>query len=323
LFFVVPSPNFDAMSTPIPIRTNSSIESPSTSTTTSTAAGAPNAPIKLHAPDAAHPGWLREPLLHFVLLGAALFALDQFFIGRAADPRAIVVGAEVDAEAKQVFKASRNRDPSAEELKALRNVWLDNEILYREGLALGVDKGDSAIRERVIFKALSVINASVKLPEVDEKTLRTWFEKNIAKYDDPPRFDFQEAVMSSDSSEAAIRAFVDSLNAGTPGVTSDSKAGLRVFKGRPHSNVAHSYGEEFAKALEASPVGEWRAHRSRGGLLAIRLDKVSPGTPAVFEKLVGVVKQDWVDATLSEQRSEAVRAMGKKYNIKFESAESK
>ncbi len=56
-------------------------------------------------------------------------------------------------------------------------VWLDNEVLYREGLALQLDKGDTAIRERVIFKALSVIDASVKLPPVDESTLREWFER--------------------------------------------------------------------------------------------------------------------------------------------------
>jgi hypothetical protein len=258
-----------------------------------------------------------------MLLGAALFALDHYFVGKASDPRLIVVGAEVDSEAKQIFKASRNREPSPEELTALRNVWLDNEILYREGLALGVDKGDVAIRERVIFKALSVIDANVKPPPVDDKILRAWFEKNFAKYDDPARFDFQEAVMASDSSEAAVRAFVDSLNAGTPGVTSDAKAGLRVFKGRPHSNLVQSYGEEFAKALEQSAVGEWRAHRSRDGLRAVRLDAMTPPTPAVFEKLIGVVKQDWVDATLAEQRSGAVRALAKKYNIKFESAASK
>jgi hypothetical protein len=310
--------NHEAMSAPIPIHRNSN---PDSHTVARSAKGAAAVPSPLAS--GSRSGWLREPLLHFVLVGAVLFALDHFLVSRASDPRSIVVGAEVDREATQIFKATRNREPSADELKALRNVWLDNEILYREGLVLGVDKGDTAIRERVIFKALSVIDANVKAPPVDEKTLRAWFEKNFAKYDDPARFDFQEAVMASDSSEAAVRAFVDSLNAGTPGVSSDAKAGLRVFKGRPHSNLVQSYGDDFAKALEQSPVGEWRAHRSRDGLRAVRLDAMSPPTPAVFEKLVGVVKQDWVDATLAEQRSGAVRALAKKYDIKFESAASK
>jgi hypothetical protein len=50
--------------------------------------------------------WWREPLLHFVLLGAVLFAADHFFISRANDPHTIVIGAEVDKEAIDVFKAS-------------------------------------------------------------------------------------------------------------------------------------------------------------------------------------------------------------------------
>ena len=157
------------------------------------------------------PGWLREPLLHFVVLGALLFALDHWRAGREADPRSIVVGTEVDIEARQLFKASRGREPGAEELAALRQVWLDNEVLYREGLALQVDKGDKSIRERVIFKALSVVDANVKLPAFDDALLRAWFEKNRSKYDAPARFDFQEAVLDGEPSEAAVRSFVTAL----------------------------------------------------------------------------------------------------------------
>src|SRR5205814_10217039 len=108
--------------------------------------------------------WLREPLLHFVVLGGLLFLVDHLLIGRADDPHTIVVGADVDREAIETFKAARGRDPNAEELGALRRVWLDNEVLYREGLALQVDKGDTAIRERVIFKARSVSDSNIKVP---------------------------------------------------------------------------------------------------------------------------------------------------------------
>ncbi|HWH80825.1 MAG TPA: peptidyl-prolyl cis-trans isomerase, partial [Burkholderiaceae bacterium] len=204
----------------------------------------------------ASPTWTREPLLHFALLGALLFGADHLLAQRADDPHTIVVGAEVDREAAQVFQAARGRAPSADELAALRRVWLDNEVLYREGLALQVDKGDTAIRERVIFKALSVVDAGTRLPAHDDALLRRWFEAHRAKYDEPARFDFQEAVLAGESSEAMVRAFADALNAGTPG---DAKAGLRVFKGRPHANLEQSYGAEFARALESAPPGEWRA----------------------------------------------------------------
>jgi hypothetical protein len=263
------------------------------------------------------PAWLREPLLHFVVLGALLFGIDHVLVGRTDDPRSIVMGAAVDREAREVFKAARGREPDAKELAALRQVWLDNEVLYREGLALQVDRGDTAIRERVIFKALSVLDANVKLPPFDDTLLRNWFEKNRAKYDEPARFDFQEAVLSGDTSEAAVRAFAQALNAGTPG---DAKAGLRVFKGRPHANLVQSYGAEFAKTLEAATVGEWRAQNTREGWRAMRLDAVTPAKPASFEPLRGVVLQDWTDATMSELRSAAVAALAKKYTLKIESA---
>ena len=194
-------------------------------------------------------------------------------------------------------------------------MWLDNELLYREGLALGVDKGDSAIRERVIFKALSIVDANTRRPPVDDAVLRAWFEKHRARYDEPARYGFQEAVLSGDNGEVAVRAFVDALNAGTPG---DAKAGLRVFKGRPHANLVEGYGADFAKALEAAPVGEWRAQPTQGGLRVVRLEAVTPPKPAAYEALRHVILQDWTDAVMAEQRTAAVRALAGKYRIQTE-----
>ena len=261
------------------------------------------------------PGWLREPLLHFVVLGGALFAVDHFVVGDADDPRTIVVGADVDSEARETFKAARGREPNADELEALHRVWLDNEVLYREGLALQVDKGDPAIRERVIFKALSVIDSNVHLPTTDDKVLRAWFDSHRDRYDEPARYDFEEAALSGDSSEAAVREFVTALGGGVPG---DAKAGLRVFKGRPHASLVESYGAEFARALAEAPPGVWQAVHTRDGWRAMRVDAITPAKPAVFDALRGVVLHDWIDATAAEQRTAVVRALARKYKIKYE-----
>jgi hypothetical protein len=267
----------------------------------------------------AAPAWLREPLLHFVLLGFVLFAADHFLFVRSDDPRTIVLSAATDHELRQIFKGSRGHDADAAELAALRRVWLDNEVLYREGLALQVDKGDNAIRDRVIFKALSVVDANTKLPPFDDALLKQWFEERRAKYDEPARFDFLEAALAGENSEAAVRAFVAELNSGK--ADGDAKAGLRVFKGRPKSNLIQSYGEDFAKALESAPKGEWRAQATKGGWRAIQLEGLTPGKPAEFDALRGVVLQDWTDATLSAQRSAAVQALAKKYTVKIEAIE--
>ncbi|MEO7708503.1 MAG: peptidylprolyl isomerase [Caldimonas sp.] len=251
------------------------------------------------------------------MIGALLFAIDHVVAGRSDDPKTIVIGHEVEAEARQIFRTARGREPDAAELKALHERWLDNEVLYREGLALQVDRGDTAIRERVIFKALSVVDAGTKLPPFDDALLRAWFESRRLRYDEPPRFDFQEAALAGDTSETDVRAFVAALNAGTPG---DARAGLRVFKGRPRDNLVQSYGEAFAAALEATPIGEWQAQPTRDGWRAIRLESISAAKPAVFETLRGVVLQDWTDATLADQRTAAVRAMGRKYKVLVEGA---
>jgi PPIC-type PPIASE domain len=263
------------------------------------------------------PAWLREPLLHFLILGALLFMIDHFIAGHADNPHTIVMDASVDNEAKQTFKASRGREPNEKELTALRQVWLDNEVLYREGLAMQVDKGDPAIRERVIFKALSIVDANVKLPPYDDKLLHNWFESHRAKYDEPGRYDFQEAVLVGENSEQAVRSFVAALNSGTTG---DAQAGLRVFKGRPYPSIVQSYGEEFAKALQLVQVGKWQALPTREGWRAIQLTSISPPKPAEYEALRGVVLQDWTDLTMAEQRSAAVHALAKKYVIKAEVA---
>jgi hypothetical protein len=251
-------------------------------------------------------------LFHFILIGAVLFGLDASISGRADDPNRIELDSQVDAEARQIFASARGREPDAAELKALRQVWLDNEVLYREGLALGLDKGDKSIRERVIFKTLSMVDSNTRRPAFEDTVVREWFEKNRSRYDIPQRFNFQEAVLSGDGSEAAVRAFVSALSSGA---TPQVQAGLRVFTDRPHANIVASYGEEFASALESSPAGEWRALPTKSGWRAMRLDSVVPAEAADYEQLRGVVTQDWTDAVMSEQRSAAVAALAKKYTI--------
>jgi hypothetical protein len=260
--------------------------------------------------------WLREPLLHFVLLGGALFGIDHVLASRADDPLTIIVDAEVDAEARRVFAEAREREPAPAELEALRQVWLGNEVLYREGLALRLDRGDADIRDRVIFKALNVVEAGLKLPPFDDDVLRDWFERNRVKYDEPERYDFEEAALPG-GGESPLLELATRLNAGEPG---DENASLRVFTGRPHANMVQSYGDEFATALEESPPGEWRVLASSEGPRLVRLVRIAPPKAADYEVLRGVVLQDWTDATMSEQRTAIVRALAKKYAVRVEAA---
>jgi PPIC-type PPIASE domain len=259
--------------------------------------------------------WLREPLLHFVALGGLLFAADHFLVGRTEDPHTIVVTAEVDKELKDLFVAARSRPPTGEEMKGLQQVWLDNEVLYREGIAMGLDKGDPMLRDRIVFKSMGVIESSVKVLPPDDKVLQDWFERHREKYDEVPRVSFEEAALSGTNGEADVRAFVKELNAGAPG---DAKAGLRVFKNRPVASIDQSYGAEFTKALQSQPEKVWSALPTRDGWRAIRVTEVRPAVRADFAALRPAVLQDWKDANAGDQRTAAVRALARKYKIRFQ-----
>jgi hypothetical protein len=263
----------------------------------------------------AFPRWLREPLLHFAVIGGLLFAVDHFISGRGEDLKIIVIDAAIDKQAQDIFKAASGRAPTEDELYGLRRIWLDNEVLYREGLALRLNEGDQAIKDRVIFKSLSMINAGLRLPEFNDDTLRAWFEKNRVKYDDPARYDFQEAVLAGDVNEQQAAEFAAALNAGDPG---EAKAGLRVFKARPRENIVKSYGEDFARKLETLTPGKWAALPHRDGWRVIQLEVMTPAKPGSYEDLRGVVLGDWKDAVLAEQRAAAVREMAKKYTVRVE-----
>lgn len=257
--------------------------------------------------------WLREPLLHFLVAGAALFAIDAVVAARSEDPTRITLDAAVDAELRQLFEDERGRAPTAAELEPLRARWLDNELLYREGLALGLDRGDSGIRERVIFKALNVVQANLQLAEPDEPTLRAWFEMQRSRYDDPPRIDFLEAVTEGKPARGEVLAFAEALNAGR---ADTARSGLRVYKGRPLATLPETFGAAFTERLLALPIGQWQVLDSADGPRAVRLDARRPGTPAVFESVRSTVLADWRDRRMAELRTEAVRALGEKYTLR-------
>jgi parvulin-like peptidyl-prolyl cis-trans isomerase-like protein len=258
------------------------------------------------------PALMRDPLLHFIALGTVLFAIDHVVALRADDPHTISVDIGVDRGAREAFRRERGREPNAEELHALRRVWLDNEVLYREGIAMQIDKGDPAIRERVIYKVLNMIEAALATPTFDEKTLRDWFAKNHAKYDQPPMYGFQEVVVADDTSEEALRELVRRLNS----ATSSRGVPSRVLDSQPHDSLVKAYGEGFVRLLAASPRDEWRLLKSSIGPRVVRLDSVAPAVPADFDKVGDVVLRDWIDATMAEQRSAAILAMERRYTVK-------
>ena len=261
--------------------------------------------------------WLREPLLHFTLLGALLFGVDHLIASRQGDPHLIVISADIDQDARKLFVDAKGREPSAADMAILRTRWFDNEVLYREGLALRVDQGDPTIRERVIFKTLNMLQANLQAPQVSDADLRAWFETRRAHYGEPGRIDFLEAVLVGERSAPAVAAFIATLNRGAGG---KAGGGLRVYKGRPRTSLVSSFGADFTAALEWSSVGVWQALPGSDGVHIVRLEAVHAPSRVEFDTVRIEVLQDWKDTHLMTQRADAVRAVGKKYQLQIAEA---
>jgi hypothetical protein len=258
---------------------------------------------------------IREPLLHFSLVAVLLFAVDHLWNSSKDDRKTITVSTATQREARETFRASMKREPSESDMKTLVNRWLDNEILYREGLALGLDRGDPSIRERVIFKSLSVIQSSTTLPAIKDQELRQWFDANRERYDTPVRFDFLEAVPAGDVQGSDLQSLVESLNGKNK---ANAESSLRVFKQRPRPNLVTSYGEAFTKSLEAAPNGTWIVLTSLAGKHVVQLENIQAGEFADFAQIKLTVLKDWREQTLSKMTTDTVRNLGKKFLIKQE-----
>lgn len=259
----------------------------------------------------------REPLLHFLCLGLILFGADHLINARRDDPQTITVGPDVQKEVREIFVAGMRREPTAGDMNKLVGRWVDNEVLYREGLALGLDRGDSTIRERVIFKAMSIARGGISLPTIDEPSLRAWFDARHDRYDTPTRYDFMEAMVVGDSTPLGLETFAAALN-GT--ARSDTQSDLRIFKDRPRSNLVESYGRDFAERLERLPMGRWQAVASSAGMHVVRLEAVKPGAKAEFDAMKDTVHQDWKDDTMAQLTSDVVHEMARKYVVRIEGA---
>lgn len=267
-------------------------------------------------PGSSKRSWWREPLLHFAMVGALLFALDRQLTTRQPDARTIVVDAGVAEVVKKSFRSAKQRDPSAQEMPALIERWIEDEVVFREGLALGVDQGDATIRERVIGKSLLVLDTTLTTPQPDDARLRQWFETQRARYDEPQRFDFEEFELDTPTL-ARAEALVKTLNSTRPPA---QDAARRSFLGQPMNTLTSSYGAGFAQALGAGQPGVWQVLTATQGPRVARLLAIRPAKAATYDTLRDTVAQDWGDAMRTELRAQAVSQRARKYRVKFELA---
>ncbi|MEO0412264.1 MAG: peptidylprolyl isomerase [Pseudomonadota bacterium] len=254
-----------------------------------------------------------EPLVHFLIIGIALFFLDKAMTLRAENPNRIIVDRSVYTDVSQVFKEARGRLPMRDELTPLVDAWISNEVLYREAKAMQLDLGDDMIRERIQQKLRVMISSTLKVPEPTRDDLEDWFEYHRVNYDRPAFYSFN--FSRADSADEAQR-LADLLN--QPGADPASLAQpVRIlnFVARPEMNVADLLGAEGLNALKAAPIAQWSVIKNDKGAALVRLNNIEPAKRAQFADVEQDVRKRWQSWAGQRAGRERVIALKERYDI--------
>ena len=143
--------------------------------------------------------WLREPLVHFLLGGALLFALDAWTGSDENDPsyRVVVSAGQID-RLRQAWQAQSGRAPNEGELAALVEDQVREEIFYREAVRRGLDDGDVLVRRRLAQKLSFLIEDLARLEQPSDDELRRFHRERADRYSEPARMSFRHVFFSRD-----------------------------------------------------------------------------------------------------------------------------
>lgn len=253
-----------------------------------------------------------EPLLHFLVLGAVLFALNAFVSPDVPKERLIDVTPEIRQSIVDLFVSERQRQPSTEELERLIDTWILNETTYREALVQGLDKGDDMIRERINQKMRLLIFSNISVEEPTEADLQAWLEKRRFRFDLPERLSFFELPVGESQAEA--EEILRQIESGSEPESVRLRA--HIFAKRPRDSLNETFGKEFVDELASSPLGKWRTMQSAEGWHIVRLDVIDPGKRATIDDVRSALAGDWQQERARALAIEQVREMGKSYVIR-------
>ncbi|MGH8165662.1 MAG: peptidyl-prolyl cis-trans isomerase, partial [Woeseiaceae bacterium] len=201
---------------------------------------------------------IREPLLHFFLLGAALFVVFGWLNRGAMDaPDEVVVDqARIVALVAQ-FERVWQRSPTAPEIDGLVESWIREEIMYREGVALGLDVNDSIVRRRVAQKMIFIADGVAPEPP-SEADLAGWLEANADAYRIEPVYSFRQVYFDPAKHDDDLRARMIELAALPSTPEGDATLLPAELQSVRESSVSRAFGSDFAGALDQLPPGEWQ-----------------------------------------------------------------
>jgi hypothetical protein len=267
------------------------------------------------------PQFLREPLVHFLLIGLGLFVLYGRVATEGSDSRTIEVSTARVQDLARQYQSVWSRPPTATELQGLIDTYIHDEVMYREGLAMGLDKDDAVIKRRVRQK-LDVISEEIgnqKAPSDAE--LNAYLAKNADVFRREPILSFEQVFFSGDApAEAVERQSAEALaqlNKGAP-LTSVGQPTMlpATVTLMPADLVARDFGEEFAKQLESLPLNVWQGPIASGmGAHLVRITERKPSELPALASIRPQVLREWENQRRESNRAEVYQAMLKNYRI--------
>jgi len=239
--------------------------------------------------------WWREPVLHFMLLGGVFFAVDGVF--SESEERPLVIPDATRAALVDDFGRRTGRAPDAAETAVLVDGWLDEEILFREGRRLGLERGDPIVRRRVIqrMKALQRTMYPVEIPE--DAALQAWMDAHPDRYLLVPRATFEHVFSSARHLDAKQRARTyqqEMVEGDAPGALGDPFPHGQREASMAISEVERQFGPRFAEVVSRASLGKWTLAPSEFGWHVVRVNERDAGGAATLEDAREAVEQDWM-----------------------------
>ncbi|WP_138468779.1 peptidyl-prolyl cis-trans isomerase [Poseidonocella sp. HB161398] len=238
---------------------------------------------------------LASPLLHFFCAGGLVFALYAALNPAPPALDGIALGQDEAAELAARFADSWNRPPDAAELEALMRDWAEEEVLVREALALGLDRGDTMVRARLRQKMLFLIEAPAAAMVPGEDALRAWYAANAARYERPAQVSFAQVLLPAGAAPEETEELRRALENGADPARLGRRTLLPpVIEAMPAPTVERVFGAGFAPAVEALPLAEWSGPVPSGyGQHLVRLGARRDAALPPFETVRDQVLADW------------------------------
>jgi hypothetical protein len=271
---------------------------------------------------------LREPLIHFLLIGAVLFGLHSFTeSGRPATVSSKEIRLSLDEinQLTLLFQSQWRRPPTPQELQRMVENKVQQEVLYREALAMGLDRDDEIVKRRMAQKMQFLAEDVAAAREPTTVELRSWFDENTAKFAQPPRLSFRHLYFSpdrrgtrarDDAEQALAKLAGQPVDANIAGPLADPFMFQDYYRDRAPDYLAKEFGPPFALAVAKLPPGSWQGPIESGfGWHLVFVDTVIPGRVPAFEEVEPDVRTAWLGEQKALAWERAYKGMRANYTV--------